>query len=145
MGLEQLPASLGLASIFLTDAATSNIMDARHLAAIADLPNVGFAREAVVRVRSVFGPAPDRCLGRTSLSTLIDLCASLEIEPLRQAQSSKLLSPPPAERFSVSMRLGSKRIASTRQFSAVLRTIGVTATNLHAGCEQAFARYMIDL
>src|SRR5665213_1812246 len=31
------------------------------------------------------------------------------------------------------------------QFSAVLRTIGVAAADLHAGCEQAFARYMIDL
>ena len=42
-------------------------------------------------------------------------------------------------------RVGFDGIASTHQFSAVLRTIGVATTNLHAGCEQAFVRYMIYL
>ena len=43
------------------------------------------------------------------------------------------------------VKSGGDGITTTHQFSAVLRTIGVATTNLHAGCEQAFARYMIDL
>ena len=36
-------------------------------------------------------------------------------------------------------------MAAARQFSAILRAVDVAATNLLAGCEQAFARDVIDL